>query len=460
MATEKDLAPVAKNQTLELFVEDMTDNGEGIGKKDGYPLFVSGAVVGDRVEALVLKAGRGYGFAKTLRVIEPSPDRVEPRCPVAAPCGGCQLQNLSYEAQLAFKQKKVSSCLSRIGGIAEPPVRPILGMEEPWRYRNKAQYPVAPGEGDVALCGFYGSRSHRIVQNQDCLLGSRLQTRILVAVKDWMEECDIEPYDETTGRGLLRHILIRDNQDGSQAMVCLVINARKLPEADRLAEHLAAVPSVVSISYNINLERNNVILGRQTKPVKGPLYIEDRIGDNLYRVSPGSFFQVNKRQTAVLYREALAAADLSGTETVWDLYCGTGTITLFLAQSAAKVYGVEVAASAVKDAKANAARNGIANAEFFEGRAEEFLPALYREGKLTADVVVVDPPRKGCGKELVDTLLELAPGKIVYVSCDPATLARDVKLLSGKYDLVYAQPVDMFPQTVGVECVCKLVKKV
>ena len=446
-----------KNQKLELFIEDMTDNGEGIGKAEGYPLFVAGAVPGDRVEALVLKAGKGYGFAKTVRVVTPSPDRTEPRCPVAGPCGGCQLQNLTYGAQLSFKERKVASCLSRIGGVADPPVRPILGMDDPWNYRNKAQYPVSLSPDGRLMCGFYGARSHRIVEAGQCLLGSPRQTEILAVVREWMEENGIAPYDEASGKGVVRHILIRESSDGSQSMVCVVANRDRLPAAEELVKKLKD-SSVTSVSFNVNKEKTNVILGHKTVPLSGPPYIEDRIGENIYRVSPASFFQVNKRQTEVLYREALAAANLTGNEEVWDLYCGTGTITLFLARHAAVVHGVEVVAAAVADARANAARNNIRNVDFTAARAEELIPKLSAAGRFTADVVVVDPPRKGCGSELLATLLDAKPARIVYVSCDPATLARDVKVLSEKYRLEFAQPVDMFPQTVGVETIVQLSK--
>jgi 23S rRNA (uracil1939-C5)-methyltransferase len=455
--------PVIKNQVVELYIEDMTEDGEGIGKFEGYPLFLSNTVVGDRVEAAVTKPGRGYGYARLLRILVPSADRVEPRCPVAGPCGGCQLQSLGYEAQLRFKEQKVSSCLKRLGGLDEPPVRPVIGMEDPWGYRNKAQYPVAAAADGRIVCAFYGARSHRIVETEGCLLGSQRQTELLATVKEWMEERGIAPYDEETGKGVVRHVLIREASPasglagGSQAMVCVVSNKKKLPAADALVEKLAGL-GVDSVSYNINTEKTNVIMGDDTRLLSGVPYIQDRIGHNEYRISPRSFFQVNKRQTSRLYEEVLKAAGLTGNEIVWDLYCGTGTISLFLAEKAAFVHGVEVVEAAVEDAKANAALNGIANVDFTAARAEELLPRLHDEGRLKADVVVVDPPRKGCGRELIDTLLSLLPARIVYVSCNPSTMARDVKLLSEKYALLYAQPVDMFPQTVGVEC-CALLER-
>ena len=507
---KRPMVPVRKNQVIEVSIEDMTEDGEGIGKLEGYPLFLSNAVVGDRVEAVVTKPGKGYGYAKVLRIIEPSRDRIKPRCPVAGPCGGCQLQSLTYEAQLRFKEQKVAACLSRLGGIDAPPVRPIIGMDEPWGYRNKAQYPVTAAADGRIVCGFYGAHSHRVVESDGCLLGSPRQTELLTAVREWMEECGVAPYDEETGKGVVRHVLIREaSSDGSgsvsdeafrdhdrnnernpamaacesglhdrdhdpnyvsqdrisssdmrgrpQSMVCVVSNKKKLPAADALVKKLSE-HGVNSVSYNINTEKTNVIMGASTCLLSGTMYIQDHIGGNTYRISPGSFFQVNKRQTLRLYEEALKAAGLTGNETVWDLYCGAGTISLFLAAKAAFVHGVEVVESAVEDAKVNASLNGITNVDFTAARAEELLPKLHSEGRLKADVVVVDPPRKGCGRELIDTLLSLLPEKIVYVSCNPSTLARDVKLLSGAYSLAYVQPVDMFPQTVGVEAVAQLLK--
>lgn len=456
--------PVSKNQVVTLFIEDMTEDGEGIGKYEGYPLFLSNTVVGDRVEAVVTKPGKGYGYAKVLRVIEPSRDRTESHCPVAGPCGGCQLQSLTYESQLVFKERKVTACLKRLGGITDPPVRPVIGMEEPWGYRNKAQYPVSAAPDGRIVCGFYGAHSHRIVETEGCLLGSPRQTELLRAVKKWMEECGVSPYDEETGKGVVRHVLIREASSETdqtavpQSMVCIVSNREKLPAADELAKRLASM-GVDSVSYNINTEKTNVIMGRRTRLLSGTPYIQDRIGSKIYRISPGSFFQVNKKQTVRLYEETVKAAGLTGKETVWDLYCGTGTISLFLAEKAAFVHGVEVVESAVEDARENAALNGITNVDFIAARAEELLPKLHEEGRLEADVVVVDPPRKGCGRELVDTLVSLLPEKIVYVSCNPSTLARDIRLFSERYSLVYAQPVDMFPQTVGIETICLLSRR-
>ena len=443
-----------KNQLVTVKIEDMTESGEGIGKVDGYTLFLKDAVIGDVVEAKVIKAKKTYGYARVMEVKEASPCRVEPRCPVAGPCGGCQLQAMSYESQMEWKRKKVREHLIRIGGMEDPKVLPVLGMEDPWEYRNKAQFPVGRDKNGEIVAGFYAARSHRIVETERCFLGSPVNEEILGIVKRWMKENQVEPYDEESGRGLVRHVLIRESEKTGQIMVCLVINGKRVPAGDRLVETLRETPGMTSISLNVNQERTNVILGKQLVPLFGPLAIEDRIGENRYRISPLAFYQVNKRQTEVLYRTALKYAGLTGEETVWDLYCGTGTISLFLARKAKMVYGVEIVPEAIENARENAALNGITNAEFFVGKAEEVLPEKYREGTARADVIVVDPPRKGCERELLETIVRMQPERIVYVSCDSAILARDVKVLGeGGYRMVEGQPVDMFPMSGHVECV-------
>ncbi|WP_434310242.1 23S rRNA (uracil(1939)-C(5))-methyltransferase RlmD [Hominifimenecus sp. rT4P-3] len=443
-----------KNQIVTVKIEDMTENGEGIGKVDGYALFLKDAVIGDVVEAKVIKAKKSYGYARVMQVLEPSPFRVTPRCPVAGPCGGCQLQAMSYESQLAFKEKKVRDHLVRIGGLKEPKVLPTLGMENPWEYRNKAQFPVGRDKNGAVVTGFYAARSHRIVENSRCYLGGPVNEEVLGILKVWMKENRVDPYDEEKGRGLVRHVLVRESERTGQVMVCLVINGESLPAAESLVNCLREVPGMTSISYNVNREQTNVILGKKLIGLYGPLYIEDIIGENRYRISPLAFYQVNKRQTEVLYRTALQYAGLTGDETVWDLYCGTGTISLFLARKAKMVYGVEIVPEAIENARENAKLNGIPNAEFFVGKAEEVLPEKYREGHARADVIVVDPPRKGCDGELLRTILAMKPERVVYVSCDSATLARDVKtLVDGGYEFVEAQPVDMFPMGVHVETV-------
>ena len=448
-----------KNQPVTVTIEDITENGEGIGKVDGYTLFIKDAVIGDVAEVKVTRAKKTYGYARLMKVLTPSPDRVEPLCPVAGPCGGCQLQAMSYESQLRFKQKKVQDHLERIGGFRGIEVPPVLGMERPFAYRNKAQYPVGRNKDGEIVMGFYAGRTHTIIPVERCLLGQQVNEQVLAVVRDWMVRCKIEPYEEETGRGMVRHVLIRAAKATGQVMVCLVVNAKKLPDADVLVEGLKSVPGVASVSYNVNRERSNVILGREVVTLWGEEYIVDAIGEVEYEISPLSFYQVNPEQTERLYGTALEFAGLTGDEVVWDLYCGIGTISLFLAKKAKMVYGVEIVPQAIENAKSNAERNGIRNVEFFVGKAEDVLPEMYEKENIHADVIVVDPPRKGCEGVLLETIVRMKPEKIVYVSCDSATLARDLRVLcDGGYEVRNVQPVDMFGMTVHVETVVLLSK--
>ena len=449
-----------KNEMVTVTIEDLSQNGEGIGKADGYTLFIKGAVIGDRVRAKIIKAKKTYGYARVEELLSPSASRVSPACPIAEPCGGCQLQNMTYEAQLAFKQKKVADSFARLGHLADVPMLPIKGMEHPFRYRNKAQVPVSRDRNGRLIAGFYAGRTHSVIPQEDCLLGAEENAQIVRMVLDHMERCHIPPYEEETGNGLLRHILIRKGFATGEWMVCLIINGDHFPKMEQLTKQLLTIPGMTDISLNINKERNNVILGRTICQVYGPGYITDYIGNVAYRISPLSFYQVNPVQTEVLYGTALDYAGLTGQETVWDLYCGIGTISLFLAQKAKQVYGVEIVEAAIRDARENAALNQLHNAEFFVGKAEEVLPQKYEGEQIQADVIVVDPPRKGCDKAVLDTMIQMAPKRIVYVSCDPATLARDVRVLvDAGYQLEKVQPVDMFPNTVHVETVCLLSRK-
>ena len=441
-----------KNDIVELQITDMSEQGEGIGPAGGYMLLVKDGVVGDFVRACVTRPGKSYGYARILEVLRPSENRMSPRCPIAGPCGGCQLQAMSYEAQLAFKQNKVRQHLRRIGGFSNIEVLPVIGMEQPWEYRNKFQSPVGQDKSGRLIAGFYAQRSHRIVETPHCHLGSPVIDQIRRLVLAHMEKYRIPAYNEETHSGTVRHILARHAAATGEWMVSLVINADKLPRAEALVAKLRELPGMTDISLNINKERTNVILGRKMKQLYGPGYITDKIGRLRFRISPQAFYQVNPVQTAKLYETALDYAGLTGRETVWDLYCGIGTISLFLAQRARKVYGVEIVPAAIANARENAALNHIDNAEFFVGKAEEVVLPGERP-----DVIVVDPPRKGCDKSLLETILRVLPARVVYVSCDSATLARDLKILCEKdYEIRSVQPVDMFAQTVGVESVCLL----
>ena len=451
-----------KNQEFIVTIEDMNEDGAGVGKVDGYIWFVKDAVIGDVVRAKAMKMKKSYGFARLMEVLEPSASRVIPSCPVARQCGGCQLQAMSYEEQLKFKERKVMNNLIRIGKFAEDEIHmlPIMGMEEPWRYRNKAQFPFGKDKDGNVIAGFYAGRTHAIVEAEDCLLGVEENREILDIVKQFMKEMKIEPYDELSHKGLVRHVLIRKGFKTGEIMVCLVINGNKLPGKERLVEMLTGVDGIkgmTSISYSVNQEKTNVIMGKEIVNLYGPGYITDYIGNVKYQISPLSFYQVNPVQTERLYGTALEYAGLTGNEIVWDLYCGIGTISLFLAQKAKKVYGVEIVPQAIEDARRNAEINGIHNAEFFVGKAEEVLPERFEKNHVHADVIVVDPPRKGCDVVCLDTILKMRPERVVYVSCDSATLARDLRYLAdGGYVVERGRCCDMFPGTVHCETVVLL----
>lgn len=446
-----------KNDIVTLDIEDCGVDGEGIGKADGFTVFVKDAVIGDRVTAKIMKAKKNYGYGRLMEILKPSPYRVEPKCAFARQCGGCQLQALSYEQQLAFKEKKVRGHLERIGGFTELPMEPIIGMDEPYHYRNKAQFPVGKNKEGRIITGFYAGRTHTIIENRDCALGVSQNKEVLDRVIAHMEAYGIEPYNEETGKGLVRHILIRYGFFTGEVMVCLVLNGSSIPQKETLIEHLLEIPGMTSITINVNKKRSNVILGEEIRLLWGNPYITDKIGDISYQISPLSFFQVNPLQTGKLYSKALEYADLRGEETVWDLYCGIGTISLFLAQKAKFVRGVEIIPAAIENANDNARLNGVENVEFFVGKAEEVLPAEYKKNGIYADVIVVDPPRKGCEESLLATMIEMQPKRIVYVSCDSATLARDLKYLCERgYELRKVCPVDQFGGTVHVETVVLL----
>lgn len=524
-----------KNQEVVVTIDDLGNEGEGIGHLDGYALFVKEALPGETVRVKLMKCKKNYGFAKLLEILRdiPSADvgRVEPRCPIARPCGGCTLQHLAYERQLAYKERKVYHCLRRIGGVkfgdavntrfgvhsgeedsnheteickkGERPAckkescesqsdvewLPILGMEAPWHYRNKAQFPVRTQKASDGtsrpVTGFYAGRTHSVIPITDCAIQDVRMKPILEIVLNWMSEQKIPAYDEQLHSGIVRHIYIRKGYHTGQIMVCLVINGTKIGHhlTDALLQKLSQIEGMASVFLNSNTEKTNVILGNKMSLLWGREYIEDRIGDIRYHISPQSFYQVNPVQTEKLYKTVLEFADLSGSEIVWDLYCGIGTISIYLAKHAQMVYGVEIVQEAVRNAKENATLNGVENVKFFCGAAEEIVPHLMvKDGKATGpifqgdslfdcgkevrseeqqvDVIVVDPPRKGCDRVLLDTMVQMAPSRIVYVSCDPATLARDVKVL-GDYGYVVkkVRACDMFPQGGHVETVCVLGNK-
>ena len=465
----------------------MGTEGEGIGKVDGFTLFVKDAVIGDTVQVKIMKSKKHYAYARLEKVIIPSPFRTQPKCQYHRQCGGCQIQSLSYEKQLEFKQSKVRNNLIRIGGFDETFIdsimEPIVGMEEPYYYRNKAQYPVGTDKEGNVITGFYAGRTHSIIANTNCHLGVPENETILNLILAYMKRNRITAYDETTGQGLVRHVLIRKGFTSGEIMVCLVINKKSekdahkatfLPAQDDLLQALTTVKGMTSISVSINTEQTNVIMGKEVHCIWGSPTIQDTIhvrdmqkdgypltGQKLtFKISPLSFYQVNPIQMEKLYSLALEYAGLTGCETVWDLYCGIGTISLFLATKARQVYGVEIVHQAILDAKENAARNGIDNTQFFVGKAEEVLPHKFEQDGIFADVIVVDPPRKGCDEACLNTMLQMKPERIVYVSCDSATLARDLKVLcEGGYELKRVRATDLFGQTIHVETVCLLERK-
>ena len=449
-----------KNDLVTLEIEDCGIDGEGIGKADGFTVFVKDAVIGDTVTAKIIKAKKNYGYGRLMEVLKPSPYRVEPKCEFARQCGGCQLQALSYDQQLVFKTNKVKGHLERIGGFTDIPMEPIIGMDELFHYRNKAQFPVGRNKEGKIVTGFYAGRTHNIIENRDCALGVAENKEVLDRVIAHMEKYGIEPYNEATGKGLVRHVLIRYGYFTKEVMVCLILNGNKIPKEEQLVKSLCEIPGMTSITINVNKKHSNVILGEEIRLLWGQEYITDRIGDISYQISPLSFYQVNPMQTQKLYAKALEYADLHGEETVWDLYCGIGTISLFLAQKAKFVRGVEIVPAAIENAKENAKLNGLENTEFFVGKAEEVLPREYKKNGVYADVIVVDPPRKGCDETLLETMIEMNPDRIVYVSCDSATLARDLKYLCERgYELRKVCPVDQFGMTVHVETVVLLSHK-
>ena len=449
-----------KNDIVTLEIVDCGTDGEGIGKADGFTVFVKDAVIGDTIVAKIMKAKKNYGYGRLMEILKPSPYRVEPVCLSARQCGGCQLQAVSYEEQKVFKEKKLRGHLERIGGFTEFPMEPLIGMDDPYHYRNKAQFPVGRNKEGRIVTGFYAGRTHAIIENRDCALGIPQNKDVLDRVIAHMEKYNLAPYDEATGKGLVRHIFVRYGFFTGELMVCLIINGQDLPHQRELVEKLCEIPGMTSISLNMNKKRSNVILGDKVKTIWGEDYITDKIGDISYEISPLSFFQVNPKQTRKLYSKALEYADLHGEETVWDLYCGIGTISLFLAQKAKFVRGVEIVPAAIEDAKRNAQINHIENVEFFVGKAEEVLPREYEKNGVYADVIVVDPPRKGCDEMLLKTILKMQPKRVVYVSCDSATLARDLRFLCDNgYELKKVCGVDQFPQTVHVETVVLLSHK-
>ena len=452
-----------KGEMITVDIIDFGENGEGIGKTDSFTWFIKDTVIGDKVTAKVMKTKKSYGYARLDSIVKESPDRIEAKCPVARSCGGCTLQSLDYKAELKLKQNKVKNHLKRIGGfdLSNVEIEEIIGMEDPNRYRNKSQFPFGRKNGKN-ITGYFAGRTHSIVEFDDCIIGIEENKIVLNTVLDFMEKYNIPAYDEESGKGVVRHVLIRKGFATGELMVCIVINENNLAHSDKLVESLCLSlgSDLKSISININKKNTNVILGDTMVTLYGNGYIEDYIGDVKFRISPQSFYQVNHVQTKKLYAKALEYAKLTGEETVWDMYCGIGTISLFLAKSAKFVYGVEIVDAAIQNAIENAKINNIDNVKFFVGKAEEIITGEYESGNIRdIDVIVVDPPRKGLDKLAIDTMLKLLPKRIVYVSCDSSTLARDLKLLcEKKYELKKLTVVDQFARSYHTEVITLLSK--
>lgn len=445
-----------KNKEYILDIVGTGYEGEGIAKIDGYPIFIEGAIEGEKVKVLIVKAKKNFAYGKLIEIIEPSSERVEPKCSYYKRCGGCSLQHMSYNKQLEYKYDRVKDCISKIGGLNKDLVKFPLGMVKPERYRNKVQLPVGIVNGELAI-GFYAPRSHNIINLESCLIQDKVADIVTKVVREWMLKYNITPASidgKFNPKGLIRHIMIRRGFTTNEVMVVLVSTKEKIPYVNELIGELKEnIDGLKSVVLNLNKEETNVILGGKCITLFGEDIITDYIGEFKFNISPLSFFQVNPKQTEILYKKALEYANLTGKETVFDAYCGAGTITLFLSQKAKKVYGVEIIKEAIHNAKANANINSVDNAEFLVGKSEEIIPNLINEG-IKPEVIVVDPPRKGCDIKLLDSIGEAKPERIVYVSCDPSTLARDLKILEEKgYETVEVQPVDMFPHTSHVETV-------
>lgn len=444
-----------KNDRIQLKIESCSSNGSGVGRHNGIAIFVPATAVRDEITAHILKVKKSYAFAKVESVTNPSPDRITPECPVYLKCGGCVFSHMTYEAESKIKAEHVAECFKRIGGIM-PEFEPIIAAESDKRYRNKAQYPVAIENGEIKT-GFYSPHSHRVVHCPDCLLQPEEFEGILEVFSDYIKKYNISVYDETSHRGLLRHIYIRKGSASGEIMVCSVINGKKLPAEDKLVEALLKKEkSIKSIVVNYNTKDTNVILGSECRTLWGEDSITDILCGLKFRISPLSFYQVNRNQAEKLYNKAAEYAQLTGGETVLDLYCGAGTIGLSMAKNAKEIIGVEIVPEAIEDAKINAELNGIKNARFICGDAAQAAETLKNEG-IKPDVIILDPPRKGCSPEMINTAAEMKPERIVYVSCDPATLARDCGIfVELGYTAEKATPVDMFPRTGHVETVVQL----
>lgn len=451
---------LSKDKMYVVEIVDIGQGGVGIGKFEGFTVFVDGGLIKDKIKVKITKSKKNYAVGEIVEILEPSPYRVERKCSKdLKDCGGCQIQELDYKEQLKIKTNEVKQVISRIGKLDDVVIHDALGMDEPFRYRNKAQFPIQKVDG-VPVIGFYKKKSHDIIPTDQCIIQHDVNDKIIKIIKTYIRAYKVSIYDEKTHTGVLRHLVTKVGFTTKEVMVVLVANGRKLPYLNELASVLKEnIPGFKTLVVNVNREKTNVILGNENRVIYGDGKINDNIGDLVFEISPLSFFQVNPVQTEVLYNKALEYANLGENDTVFDIYCGIGTISLFLAQKAKKVYGIEIVEEAIKDAKRNAQINNLDNVEFYVGKAEDVVPKMYKQGK-RANVVVVDPPRKGCDEKVLDTIVSMQPDRVVYVSCNPSTLARDLGYLNERgYKCLEVQPVDMFPHSVHIENVALIVKK-
>ena len=450
---------LSKNKEYIVDIVDIGQGGVGIGKYEGFTVFVDGGLVQDKIKVKITKSKKNYAVGDIVEIIEKSPFRVERKCSESLrQCGGCQIQELDYQKQLDVKTNEVKQVISRIGKLDDVVIHDTLGMEHPFRYRNKAQFPIQKKD-NMPVIGFYKKKSHDLISTDECIIQHEVNDKIIKIIKTYIRAYNVSIYDEKTHKGLLRHVVTKVGFTTGEVMIVLVANGKKLPYLKELASVLKEnIPGFKTLVVNVNTQKTNVILGKENIVAYGDGMIRDYIGELVFEISPLSFFQVNPLQTEVLYNKALEYANLGENDTVFDIYCGIGTISLFLAQKAKKVYGIEIVEDAIKDAKRNAKINNMDNVEFYVGKAEEVVPKMYQEGK-RANVVVVDPPRKGCDEKVLDTIISMQPDRVVYVSCNPSTLARDLAYLNERgYKCHEIQPVDMFPHSVHVENVAWLSK--
>ena len=451
---------LSKNKEYIVDIVDIGQGGVGIGKYEGFTVFVDGGLVQDKIKVKITKSKKNYAVGDIVEIIEKSPFRVERKCSESLrQCGGCQIQELDYQKQLDVKTNEVKQVISRIGKLDDVVIHDTLGMEHPFRYRNKAQFPIQKKD-NMPVIGFYKKKSHDLISTDECIIQHEVNDKIIKIIKTYIRAYNVSIYDEKTHKGLLRHLVTKVGFTTGEVMIVLVANGKKLPYLKELASVLKEnIPGFKTLVVNVNTQKTNVILGKENIVAYGDGMIRDYIGELVFEISPLSFFQVNPLQTEVLYNKALEYANLGENDTVFDIYCGIGTISLFLAQKAKKVYGIEIVEDAIKDAKRNAKINNMDNVEFYVGKAEEVVPKMYKEGK-RANVVDVDPPRKGCDEKVLDTIVSMEPDRVVYVSCNPSTLARDLAYLNERgYKCHEIQPVDMFPHSVHVENVAWLSKE-